>query len=529
MEGTFLPETSNPQARFLCGWLGGLVLLTAMFGTPVDGGALPAASNGAEPLERYRVAIGFRSQLSGGSQPLEKLVQEAKAVGFDGVLLADNLSRQLQYGLPPLRYLLWFSVRKPSVSTMGPARYIETVRAVNERQKSVCLIPGVRVTPGYYWTGSVWGDLKCHDFHREILMLGTTESAALSRLSYSAGFVPGRDGLWIFASRFLLLLLTALGVGYFHIPMWIGHRYRMRHEKARRLYSICLIAPVVLLTVLFNIGAGEIGRFHIHGPSPGMNVEQRVLDEGAAAGFFQIWSQPQTSVEVYRRPVTFSTQKYGQAISLTHNYNGFSCFSVSGTDIYAAGGVWDRQLRDYIKCAAPYPILAVGDLLDPRSIGNSRIGIVDNIVRARGKTPELLLEALGKGRFYCRRRSASNAIDFTHFSVDGYSFGEHGRTTRNRINVEFEVSSLEIGTPVAVELIRNGTVLHTFKGATLFAKRITDTIDRRMENMYYRITVRGPDRLAAVGQPVFLFRASPGRTSEKKNLSTSKSPSEKGV
>jgi len=493
------------------GWFWSIVFLITTLRAPA---ADPAASSGPkrpEHLRPYRVAIGFRSRVSGGSQSLDKLVQEAKVIGLDGVVLSDCFSRQMQYGLPPLRYLLWASVRKPSVSTLGPARYIETVKTLNERQKTVCVIPGVRVAPGYYWTGSILGDLKCHNFHREVLMLGTEDAAPLERLSYGAGFVPGRDGLWIFASRFLLLFIVTLWVGYFYIPAWVRHRFRIRRRKTKGVYFVFFIVPSVVLIFFFNIVASGISRFHIHGPPEGMNVEQTVLNEGAAAGFFQIWSHPQEGIEAYWWPVTFTTPPYLDIIPLTHNYNGFSCFSATGIDLYAAGSAWDRQLRDYIEQVAPYPLWAVGDLLDPQSIGDTRAGMVDNIVFAQGKTPDLLLHALEKGRFYCRRRSMNNAIDFTHFSVEGHTFGERGKTSRNQVAVEFEVSSLEIGVPVTVKLIRNGIVLYSFKGVTPFAKKLSDAMDERTEKVYYRITARGPGRLAAVGQPVFLSYVPPER------------------
>ncbi|NOY80704.1 MAG: hypothetical protein GXP31_06830 [Kiritimatiellaeota bacterium] len=490
--------------RKQCLWAAAVYLLA--------GGILPAqadapASEKQSPLRPYRVVVGFRTSVSGGDMSLDKLARQAKTAGIDGVMLSDRLSRQLQYGLPPLRYLLWFAFRKPSVSTMGPSRYIESVRALNRTQKDVCFVPGVKVAPGYYWTGSLLGDLQCHNYHREILMLGTQSPEPLLRLPYAAGYVPGRDGLWLFAARFLLLLCVALWVGYYYVPAWVRHRFRIRRRKTKSVYFVFFIVPSLVVVAFFNIVAGGVRRFHIHGPPEGMSPEQGVLNRGAEAGFFQMWSHPQEGVENYRWPVSFVTPPYREVITLTHSFNAFSCFSASGPDLYAPGQVWDRLLLDFIEQVAPYPIWTVGDLLDPKKLVDTPAGMVDNVVFAREKSPGAFLTALETGRFYCRRRSPTNAIDIKRFTVEGHSFGEQAKTDRSRMEVAFEISSLEPGTPVEVKLVRNGIVLYSFKGVTPFAKKLSDSIDQRTETVYYRITAKGPGRLAAVGQPVFLTYA----------------------
>ncbi len=489
---------------------------TAAILLPAVGGFVRAQNHAPDseeqsPLQPYRVVVGFRTSVSGGDMSLDKLAREARTAGIDGVMLSDRLSRQLQYGLPPLRYLLWFALRKPSVSTMGPARYIENVRTLNRAQKDVCLVPGVRVTPAYYWTGSLLGDLQCHNYHREILMLGARASGPLVRLPYAAGYVPGRDGPWIFASRFLLLFCVALWVGYYYVPAWVRHRFRIRRRKTKSVYFVFLIVPSLVILAFFNLVTGGVRRFHVHGPPEGMGPEQEVLNQGAEAGFFQVWSHPQAGVEAYRWPVSFVTPPYREVITLTHNFNAFSCFSISGEDLYAPGQVWDRLLLDYIEQVAPYPVWTVGDLLDPNKLVGTPGGMVDNVVFARAKTPEAFLAALEAGRFYSRRRSPTNAIDFKSFTVEGHSFGERAKTDRSRMKVAFEVSSIEPGTQVEVKLIRNGVVLYSFKGVTPFTKELSDSIDQRTENVYYRITAEGPGRLAAVGQPVFLTYAPPDR------------------
>ncbi len=497
-------------------FLGRAVCAAFLLGTVTAWAQLPrkgpnAPSGAVANAKEYRVFVGLRTSLSGGKLSPEQVQKQAAKMGCDAVFLADSLWRGLEYGWPPFRYSLWIEVQKPSVLSMGPARYVRAVEALNGNQSLglPLMVPGVRVCPRYYWSGFAPLNLVCHNRDRTILMLGVHDSRALTKLSVANGFILPRDRWWVFFSRFLVLLCVGIWIGYFYLPGWIRHRFHVRRRKTRGIYFVFVLIPSVVLLFFFNLWLSGDNRFNLYQNRTGLTTEQTVLNQGNSAGYFQVWSRPQQGWTTYHWPITFDTEPLPNLISLTQNYHAASCFAAGGPVLYKPGALWDQRLLEYLSQVSPYPVWLIGDFSAHEDLDNPGRFINENLVRAEKRSAQALVAALMRGHFYARRRTMSNAIAIRRFAVEGVSFGDSGSISKKAASIDIAVDSLLPGTPVNVVIVRNGKALYRIQGKTPLLRKISDPLDRFRVDFYYRIIVTGPGALAAVGQPAFIHYVSP--------------------
>ena len=111
--------------------------------------AEPQASSGAT----LTVAFHVHSNVSTGSLSLDQIAEQAQKMGIDAVVFSENLALRYEYGLFPLRGMIRRTVTLPSVVEYGIDRYLAAVAEAQARHPGVLLVPGVEVTPHYYWTG----------------------------------------------------------------------------------------------------------------------------------------------------------------------------------------------------------------------------------------------------------------------------------------------------------------------------------------------------------------------------------------
>src|SRR3989304_4590808 len=113
----------------------------------------PESPTGLQPYKAYSCIFHVHSRISSpGGYSLSELTGVARRYGVDAIFLSDNLTDTIEYGLPPLRHVLWLNYSRPSVMTFGPRAYLDMVAAENRRQSDVLYVPGVEVCPRFYWT-----------------------------------------------------------------------------------------------------------------------------------------------------------------------------------------------------------------------------------------------------------------------------------------------------------------------------------------------------------------------------------------
>jgi len=506
-----------PLIHYLLLRVGGPVffLLLAPVARSADAasGAIQGNSNSGTPLKPWRVVIGVRPPvpgLRGGS--FADLRDAARREGVDAVILAGDLHRGLQYGFPPLRHLFWIALERPDILSYGVENYLRTVRKANEISSKVLFLPGYRVRPRYYWTGSLWRSLTCNDYDRTILLIGTGTPSALPKLPFGAGYVSRRDPWWIFFSRLFLVVYIALIVGYFHVPAWVRHRFRIRRRKTKGVYFVFILLPATAGIIFFNLAAASQGRLNVHGRESGQDTVQQVLDAAWQNGYLVVWSRPQEGFARYQWPILFRTEPQPSVLATSQNYHGFSCFSLSGQPLAVPGGPWDRKLSEYVRQLSSWPVWAVADVPPGSDASAFHCGTswcIENVVFASERTPKALLDAFEKGRFYARRSTSGNCIRIDRFTVEGLTFGQRGASSNKRFEIDIAVSCSNPGAPLKVTVVRNGKPVYEFESPSPVTRKISDPIDRFEERFFYRVIIKGPGLLEALGQPVFIRYVSP--------------------
>lgn len=91
-----------------------------------------AAVTGTSPVS-LRAAIHVHSSMSTGTLNLESLARRAEQQGLDVLILSENFTLRYTYGLHPFDGFLAYRVKFPSVIEFGIQRFLDEVRAVQQR------------------------------------------------------------------------------------------------------------------------------------------------------------------------------------------------------------------------------------------------------------------------------------------------------------------------------------------------------------------------------------------------------------
>lgn len=121
----------------------------------------------------FNVVLHAHSQASGDELSLVELAGLAGNAKADAVILTDYFQQKISYGVWPNPKIFKLSYEKPSVEKFGFERYVNEIEDANRVTPQVFLIPGVEVTPFYWWSGSLWGkNLTAHDYQKNLLVFG---------------------------------------------------------------------------------------------------------------------------------------------------------------------------------------------------------------------------------------------------------------------------------------------------------------------------------------------------------------------
>ena len=131
---------------------------------------VPFLSAHAEEYRPYRVVLHVHSNVSGEESTLEEIARVAQKRSIDAVIMTDYFQQKVSWGI--------LSTQKPSVLKKGVDRYFDLLDESSRKVQSVQLIPGVEVTPFYWWSGSLWDqNWTVHDLQKNLLVVGLDAEA----------------------------------------------------------------------------------------------------------------------------------------------------------------------------------------------------------------------------------------------------------------------------------------------------------------------------------------------------------------
>lgn len=490
------------------------VAFLAQLAVAVVAGAAP----GYRPIP---TALHVHSTWSSGTLSLEDLASLASARGIEVILLADNHLQSFEYGLPPLRGLLRYRVRFPSIISNGPETFLKAVESANARRRDVLLVPGVEVLPHYFWTGSLFdGSLTMHDGQKNLLALGLGRPQDYWALPVVGNTVAAPWSPWLLSP----ILLALPGV-------WLLRSrrrrvIRLRHfqvvETRRRTLPgvLCVLASVLLLANNYPFRHAPVSQYDAEA---GLKPHQDVIDFVAARRGVTVWSLPEARdhqiVSVKGLHVTLHTEPYAADLLHTDRFTAFAGLYEDTTTFTEPGHGWDQLLMEYLHGRRASPAWAVGEAaFHEEGQAGKRLGDVQTVVLATGKDPAGILEALRAGRAYCRLRTDDENLNLRRFQALAPQTepAEAGSRLMLRPGDRPDVHAvIESATgrrlPVDVRLIRSGSVVQTLRAETPVSIRWTEPPLASNARLYYRLEARGPAGLRLLSNPIFVH-ASQGRT-----------------
>ncbi len=460
-----------------------------------------AAGPAQAPLS-LRAAIHVHSTMSTGSLNLESLAKRAEEQQLDVLILSENFTLRYDYGIHPLEGLLRYHVTFPSIMEYGLQRFLDEVRAVQQRHPNLIIIPGVEVAPHYYWTGSLFhGDLTMHNAQRNLLVIGLERAEDYEDL-------PSRGNAFSFVWSWRsvvngLPLLLLVPVAWLWKPQRRKYSREMRVKSSRR-HVLAGTFLAMCLVLMANAWPVKVPEYSSQDGGIGYRPYQALIDKAVERGALVFWSM--TEARDFSRhsfgplgTVTIQTEPHPEALVLTQGYTGFGGLYQDVRQVVAPGGVWDQLLRLNMTHGRAVCPTMIGEVaFHGTTDAGKDLDRVYTVINTAERTAAGIVTALRNGRAYAVARGDQNALlrlDEFRVSSNGES-AEIGEildgSTGDGILIRVGVSTVD-GKPGAAKLrvIRSGEVIRQVESETPLQLELMDREARHGTWLNYRVDVVG--------------------------------------
>lgn len=467
--------------------------------------ATPASSEApAQPHVSLRAAIHVHSTVSTGLLSLESLAGRAEEQGLDALILSENFTLRYEYGLRPLEGVLKRQIAFPSVMEYGIERFLEEVRAVQQRHPNLIIVPGVEVAPHYYWTGSLASrDLTMHNAQRNLLVIGLDKAEDYARLP-----ARGNPGSFVWDKKSLanglplLLLAPAMWLWLPRQPAapdWNEPSSPLRRVAAAVVMLVCV-------GLLINAWPMTSPAFSSYDAQAGYQPYQALIDAATQRGALVFWSM--TEARDFSRhsfgpfgTVTVKTDPHPEGLILTQGYTGFGGLYQDTRHVVAPGGVWDQLAQARMTDSHGSVPTMIGELaFHGLNDAGKDLDRVYTVVQCAERTAAGVLTALRAGRAYAVARGDRNVLlqldEFRVTSDRGSRSAGISETLDGRevgeVMVRVGISTVDQKPhPARLRLIRSGRVIGQVEGDTPLKFEMTDREAPAREWLAYRVEVVG--------------------------------------
>lgn len=461
----------------------------------------------------YSCIMHVHTAFSSGRYSLPELTDIAAGKGVDAVFLSDALTESIEFGLFPLRHIFWASKQHLSVLKTGPRRYLEAIKAENQRQDQVLYVPGVELMPRFYWEGSLLKrNLVVNDHQRNLVVMGTDDPAFLETLPVANGFLPRRDTGWIILTRLCLVLFLAAVLSIPFLAPLLARRSGYSVGEIRRSLLLGLVTPLAVVTVLLNILLSFIPRFDIYDSADLPLHEQEIIDVLNAKNLPHFWAHPEESDVHELKVLGFGfrayTRPYPDMLLQTKEFTGFAGLNEGRDGQVQAGSFWDTVLNDYILGRRKKPAWCYGEMLyHYEGQAGKSLDNVETMVWADDRSAANLLESLRSGLFYARRNRAGQALSLGVWKIGDAESGQTLQATGASVHLSLGVSARMPGEKLEVLIIRGGELLRKDTLTAPFEIDLEDTLPASaLTGTFYRAVIIGRQPLRLITNPIFVQR-----------------------
>ena len=333
--------------------------------------------------------IDTRTTFSDGTLDPESLAELAKKRGFSVLFINDHDRMVMEYGLFPLENVLRKKVEINSINKEGAKRYLNAIRAVQERHPDMIIIPGSETSPFYYWTGSYFkGNLTAHNAEKRFLSIGMDKADDYKDLPII------HNGFSIHYTKYLWPQLTA-----FLISFILG-LYLIRWKGFCR--KLGLVISGLSLLFFANANPFRSSPFdQYHGPH-GTAPYQLAIDYVNSRGGMTFWNYPETRSGVRKMgPIRVDTPPYPEILYETRDYTGFAALYGDTITVTDPGNIWDRVLLEYCVGQRRRPPWGISTADFHKDGGSGeKLGDFPTVFLVPHKTEENILLAMKHGRMY---------------------------------------------------------------------------------------------------------------------------------
>lgn len=439
---------------------------------------------GAAPQEYLSVAglMDLRTTFSDGVHSPEDLVLLARHRGFRVLFFNDHHRIKLSYGIPPFRNLLKYTKEYPSIMTHGPEAYLHEIARLSGLYPDMILVPGSILSPFYYWTGSWFrGDLTVHHYDRKLLALNLTKAQ-----DYEA--VPMLEAGWSLQhtrARLPALLL-------FTVPWMIGLAFTVVAKGRIRLAGFAILVFSSLALMEYSPWRGS--SFSPYAGDQGIAPYQEAIDAIEQRGGFAFWNYPEQRSGVRKHgPINVDTPPYPEALLQSENYTGFAAIYGDRITVTDPGKHWDLVLREYCEGKRQHPVwgISTADFHEEGRLG-LKLGAFPTTFLVGEFSKDAVLDALRSGRMYCSRGDGTSWLQLDYFNVVAPGGGKahmgETLTTDGFPLIRFRVSYTgDEKIPVAIQIVRGGTLLRTVTGHTPLEFQFLDEGAPSGQMTFYRL------------------------------------------
>jgi len=436
--------------------------------------------------------LHIHSNFSSGKNSIEEIVDLAKQHNIDCVVLTDHFLRKVEYGLWPFRGVIKKSMSSPSVMKIGVEKYLSKIEEMNKKQKDVIVIPGLEITPHYFWSIEE-NSLVINNLHKHMLIIGLDKK----NLFYSLPVIGNESNAGkIRILSFWPIVFILLGIFF----------------KSKFL----VIFSIIFLAINYPFKYLPFDQYKNYSELPYQNLINYINSIPQYYGTNSIaplivWAHPEAPnyekkylLKTIRKLKIFTqTIPYGESLLKTYDYNGFGIFAEGYRDVGGVCKIWDNILTEYCKGIRKRPVwcyseVDFGESSDP-------LYVRKNILYVKDKNYRSIIEALKNGNFYALWRNEDKELLLKNFKVCSQSamFGEKYKLNSSDVVLEFEVEfSDNSSSEVEIFIISNNAVVYrqkTFTPAKIYFK---DSKPNKFS--YYRIYIESkyPHKIAT--NPIFI-------------------------
>lgn len=462
-------------------------------------GLVLAAPNPA--LAKYLQLDGVadvKTIYSRGCANVQDTAGMAEKAGVDIVFYNDRARDSVQYGIFPLERLLKKTNESRSILTTSPDVYLSNINEKNKQFRETLLIPGVDVSPFYYWTGSIFKkNLTANNWDKRLSIIGLGQGEDFEQLPIlDSNFSKKNVGK---------LINPILGWGFVLIVL-MG----MIFKNYYRQVAVPLSILVVLL--LFNNHPFRSSLFDQYHGDQGIMPYQEAIDFAVSKGALVFWNDVE-ALNGKREwgTIGLATEPHPEDLVLSRDYTGFQAVADQPVSMVEPGNVWDHVLMEYLAGARAQPVWGYGaNNFQCAGESGPNFGATRTVFLVREKNRQTVMDAMRKGRMYSVRQPGPKRLSLDEFTVKDVATGKQATLGEQLVSTDFPEISFKIHSTDGKEkrakvfLIRNGAVVKRESVVLPHELKWVDSKVDMSQPAYYRLNVVVSPIDHLVANPIFV-------------------------